>query len=305
MNPARCPRWSRSSGRCRSGPRTSPSTWRAATATRKPAGPHRRRGRRAGRVDHKRGLRPFDLADPDARRRAGLPQPRRLRPPRAAPRRRRRLGDHGQRARRHLREAAPRASRATTTRSSTTTTTSSARSPRSSTTRRPRTASSTRPRACRTPSSTTAPALHIVHGDISRGGHVMVNIRKFTGVAFRDLDELVERDMLPRRGRRVPRAPASGPGCRSCSPVRPGSGKTTLLSCCCGRARPGAAGRRRRGGLRGRRPAAERRQHADPRRPAPTARRSTCAGSSPASCAWRPTWPSSARSATGRRCRCS
>ena len=27
--------------------------------------------------------------------------------------------------------------------------------------------------------------LHIVHGDISRGGHVMVNIRKFTGAIFR------------------------------------------------------------------------------------------------------------------------
>ncbi len=26
--------------------------------------------------------------------------------------------------------------------------------------------------------------LHIVHGDISRGGHVMVNIRKFTGVVY-------------------------------------------------------------------------------------------------------------------------
>ncbi len=34
--------------------------------------------------------------------------------------------------------------------------------------------------------------LHIVHGDISRGGHIMVNIRKFTGVAFRE----------PRRARR-------------------------------------------------------------------------------------------------------
>ena len=27
--------------------------------------------------------------------------------------------------------------------------------------------------------------LHIVHGDVARGGHVMVNIRKFTGVQFR------------------------------------------------------------------------------------------------------------------------
>lgn len=73
--------------------------------------------------------------------------------------------------------------------------------------------------------------LHIVHGDISRGGHVMVNIRKFTGVAFRHLDQLVEREMLP------------GPAAMflaACVRARqtivvagaPGSGKTTLLSCC-------------------------------------------------------------------------
>jgi pilus assembly protein CpaF len=73
--------------------------------------------------------------------------------------------------------------------------------------------------------------LHIVHGDISRGGHVMVNIRKFTGVAFHHLDELVDRDMLSGaaasflsacvRGRQT--IVIAGP---------PGSGKTTLLSCC-------------------------------------------------------------------------
>jgi len=40
--------------------------------------------------------------------------------------------------------------------------------------------------------------LHIVHGDVARGGHLLVNIRKFTGVAFRSLGELVERDMLLR-----------------------------------------------------------------------------------------------------------
>jgi pilus assembly protein CpaF len=73
--------------------------------------------------------------------------------------------------------------------------------------------------------------LHIVHGDISRGGHVMVNIRKFTGVAFHHLGQLVERDMLP--------APAATflAGCvrgRQTIVVAgaPGSGKTTLLSCC-------------------------------------------------------------------------
>src|SRR3954447_25436221 len=73
--------------------------------------------------------------------------------------------------------------------------------------------------------------LHIVHGDIARGGHVMVNIRKFTGVAFRSLDELVERDMLTVQAADFLRAAVrsrlsiliAGP---------PGSGKTTLLSCC-------------------------------------------------------------------------
>jgi pilus assembly protein CpaF len=73
--------------------------------------------------------------------------------------------------------------------------------------------------------------VHIVHGDISRGGHVMVNVRRFTGVAFRQLPELVERDMLS--------APASR-FLSECVRARqtvviagaPGSGKTTLLSCC-------------------------------------------------------------------------
>jgi pilus assembly protein CpaF len=73
--------------------------------------------------------------------------------------------------------------------------------------------------------------LHIVHSDISRGGHVMVNVRKFTGVAFRHLDQLVERDML---------TPAAATFLAECVRARqtivvagaPGSGKTTLLSCC-------------------------------------------------------------------------
>src|SRR5260370_31138638 len=42
----------------------------------------------------------------------------------------------------------------------------------------------------------TGARIHIVHSDIGRDGHVIVNIRKFTGVAYRSLDELVERDML-------------------------------------------------------------------------------------------------------------
>jgi len=77
----------------------------------------------------------------------------------------------------------------------------------------------------------TGARLHIVHSDIARDGHVIVNIRKFTGVAFRSIAELVERDMLD--------ATAAG-FLASCARARlsvlfagpPGSGKTTLMSCC-------------------------------------------------------------------------
>ena len=73
--------------------------------------------------------------------------------------------------------------------------------------------------------------LHIVHGDVGRDGHVLVNIRKFTGVAFKSLEELVERDMLD---------PPVAEFLRACVRARlsvlfagaPGSGKTTLMSCC-------------------------------------------------------------------------
>ena len=73
--------------------------------------------------------------------------------------------------------------------------------------------------------------LHIVHADVARGGHVMVNIRKFTGVPIRNLDELVDRAMLD--------APAAR-FLRACVRARqtivfagaPGAGKTTLLNCC-------------------------------------------------------------------------
>jgi len=73
--------------------------------------------------------------------------------------------------------------------------------------------------------------LHIVHGDVGRGGHVIVNIRKFTGVPFRSLDELVDRDMLDASAAGFLKAAVrarqsivfAGP---------PGSGKTTMLSCC-------------------------------------------------------------------------
>jgi len=73
--------------------------------------------------------------------------------------------------------------------------------------------------------------MHIVHGDVSSGGNTMVNIRKFTGVAFRSLDELVDRRMLS------PRAASFLAACvRAGTTIviagAPGSGKTTLLSCC-------------------------------------------------------------------------
>ena len=77
----------------------------------------------------------------------------------------------------------------------------------------------------------TGARLHIVHGDVGRDGHVLVNIRKFTGVAYRSLDELVERGTLDH---------GVADFLRACVRARlsivfagaPGSGKTTLLSCC-------------------------------------------------------------------------
>ena len=77
----------------------------------------------------------------------------------------------------------------------------------------------------------TGARLHIVHGDVGRDGHLLVNIRKFTGVAYRSLTELVEREMLDDR---------VADFLRACVRARlsmvfsgaPGAGKTTMLSCC-------------------------------------------------------------------------
>lgn len=77
----------------------------------------------------------------------------------------------------------------------------------------------------------TGARLHIVHGDLARGGHIVVNIRKFTGMSYRSLGQLVERDMLTVEAARFLTA---------CVRARasivfagaPGSGKTTMLSCC-------------------------------------------------------------------------
>ncbi len=73
--------------------------------------------------------------------------------------------------------------------------------------------------------------LHIVHGDVSGGGHLMVNIRKFTGIPFSSLPQLVDRATL---------SPAAAELLAGCVRANlsmvfagpPGSGKTTLLSCC-------------------------------------------------------------------------
>jgi pilus assembly protein CpaF len=73
--------------------------------------------------------------------------------------------------------------------------------------------------------------LHIVHRDIGREAHLLVNIRKFTGVAYRSLDELASRGTM---------TPAVAQFLRACVRANlsiviagaPGSGKTTLLSCC-------------------------------------------------------------------------
>ncbi|HET9732693.1 MAG TPA: ATPase, T2SS/T4P/T4SS family [Acidimicrobiales bacterium] len=73
--------------------------------------------------------------------------------------------------------------------------------------------------------------VHIVHGDIARDGHLLVNIRKFTGLPVRTLDHLAFTGTLGK---------ASAAFLKQCAAARtsilfagaPGSGKTTLLSCC-------------------------------------------------------------------------
>jgi pilus assembly protein CpaF len=67
---------------------------------------------------------------------------------------------------------------------------------------------------------------------------VLVNIRKFTGLPLRSLDELVQREMFSR---------SAAEFLRDCVRARlsivfagpPGSGKTTLLSCCVAELDPG------------------------------------------------------------------
>ncbi len=79
--------------------------------------------------------------------------------------------------------------------------------------------------------------LHIVHQDIARGGHLTVNIRKFTGVAFTNLDQLIERAMISTQVARFLSA-AVRSGLSIVYSGAPGSGKTTMLSCCAAEIEP-------------------------------------------------------------------
>jgi len=79
--------------------------------------------------------------------------------------------------------------------------------------------------------------MHVVHSDIGRGGHVLVNIRRHTGVQHHNLASLVDRGTLSDHAARF---------LRECARVTatvifsgaPGSGKTTMLSCCASELRP-------------------------------------------------------------------
>jgi pilus assembly protein CpaF len=77
----------------------------------------------------------------------------------------------------------------------------------------------------------TGARIHIVHSDIGRDGHVLVNIRKFTGVAYTSLEQLVELETLDQTVAGFLRACVRS-GLSMLVAGAPGSGKTTLLSCC-------------------------------------------------------------------------
>jgi len=72
--------------------------------------------------------------------------------------------------------------------------------------------------------------LHIVHRELGRGGHTLVNIRKFSGVAYERLDDLAVTGMLDRRAVDL-LAAAVRARCSVIVAGPPGAGKTTLLSC--------------------------------------------------------------------------
>jgi pilus assembly protein CpaF len=73
--------------------------------------------------------------------------------------------------------------------------------------------------------------MHIVHQDIGRDAHMIVNIRKFTGVSIRSLNELAIRGTIEPSTAAFLRA-AVRSGATVVMAGAPGSGKTTMLSCC-------------------------------------------------------------------------
>jgi pilus assembly protein CpaF len=72
--------------------------------------------------------------------------------------------------------------------------------------------------------------IHVVHSDIGRDGHLLVNIRKFSGLAHRHMRELIDRGMLDQATARFLHACVRS-GLSILIAGAPGSGKTTLLSC--------------------------------------------------------------------------
>ncbi len=73
--------------------------------------------------------------------------------------------------------------------------------------------------------------LHIVHPDIGRGGNLIFNIRKFTGVPFSSLNDLAAHGTLSDEIAEFLRA-AVRARLSILFAGAPGSGKTTLLGCC-------------------------------------------------------------------------
>ncbi|MGI8493412.1 MAG: ATPase, T2SS/T4P/T4SS family, partial [Acidimicrobiales bacterium] len=65
---------------------------------------------------------------------------------------------------------------------------------------------------------------------VSTDSHLLVNIRKFTGVRYRELNGLVARDMLDQASATFLRGCVRS-GLSILVAAAPGSGKTTLLSC--------------------------------------------------------------------------
>ena len=112
----------------------------------------------------------------------------------------------------------------------------------------------------------TGARLHIVHGDVGRDGHVLVNIRKFTGVAYRLAGRVGAARHARRPGGRFPAGLREGPPVHGVlRRSRVGQDHHAVLLRL--RAGPEPAGGDRRGSVRGRPSSAERGVDAGPARP--------------------------------------